>query len=192
MNPHPQFRRRIIVIKRVLQMKYVTLVFLSVLLTVTVVSLDIYYVIGKVFVKELRETDLSALFRNASGLLAVHLAVLLLAVIIISVFVSHKFAGPVFRLERIAESVGKGDLTVRASFREGDELFETAECMNRMIDSLKEKVGRETETALRTRRDLAALQEELKSGKLFIPDAVRRLEEICASLEKIGADFKLQ
>ncbi|MBI5971415.1 MAG: methyl-accepting chemotaxis protein [Deltaproteobacteria bacterium] len=58
------------------------------------------------------------------------------AIAVISMFFSHKIAGPLFRLERSMEAIGKGDLTVGTFFRQKDQLVPLAEEINAMVRSL--------------------------------------------------------
>lgn len=186
------YRRRIILIKRALQMKYVVLVFVSVLLTVTIVSLDVYYVLGKLFIQEFGDASLPPLIKNATRLLGIHFSIYFLIVIFISIFVSHKFAGPIFRLERISEAVAEGNLAVKVTLRRGDELFETAETINRMIESLREKIQKEKNLSDRISRKLENLSERLKQGELTPQSAASILEELAIEVRHIVSNFKLQ
>ena len=190
LQPAP-FRRRIILIKRALQMKYVMLVFLSVLITITVVSLDVYYILGKLFIKQYGDQDLLPLIKGASQLLAVHLSIYSVIVVLISLFVSHKFAGPLFRLEKVSESIAAGDLTVKATFRKGDELFETAEHINRMIETLRQKLLKEKNLSDRISQKLADLTMRLNSGEMKTKEACLQLEEVLIEVRHIASDFKL-
>src|SRR5206468_2633347 len=97
----PPIRRRIILIKRWLQMKYVILVFVMVVVTALIVTLDVYYVVGKLMVREIGEARVGPLLKEASGLIGGTLAIYILLVVASSVFISHKLAGPVFRFERV-------------------------------------------------------------------------------------------
>lgn len=191
-NTQPgKFRRRIIVIKRALQMKFVGLVFLSVLLTAMLVSLDVYTVMGKILVREFGEASLLPIVRGASALLAVHISVYLFIVVICAVFVSHKLAGPIFRLEEISKAVAAGDLTARATLRQGDELFSTAENINRMIDSLRERVLRDRTLSARVSGKLEELSARMRSGKADPREVAAQLDELLTEIRHVASDFKL-
>lgn len=172
-------------------MKYVVLVFFSVLISVVLVSLDFYYVVGKLLVQKIGDQDLDFLARSAFGLLVQHFSLYAVIVVIVSVFVSHKLAGPIFRLEQVAETVAKGDLSVRVHFREGDELAETAAHMNRMIESLREKTARDRDLAARVASRLEELSAQLRSGAMDPRDAAVRLAELAGEARAIASDFKL-
>lgn len=54
------------------------------------------------------------------------IATILIAIstIVVTLFVSHKIAGPIFRLEKDIDVIAKGDLSFRVKFRKGDQLKE--------------------------------------------------------------------
>jgi methyl-accepting chemotaxis protein len=185
------FRRRIILIKRGLQMKYVILVFVTVLLTVSIVSLDVYYVVGKLLISHFGEENIVPIVHSASRLLWTHLSLYLLIVLLASVFVSHKFAGPIFRLERVSEAIAQGDLTVKVVFRDGDELFETAEYFNRMIEFLREKIQKDQNLSSRITANLNDLSVKLASGAISPKEASALLNDIIMEVRHIASDFKL-
>lgn len=54
----------------------------------------------------------------------------------ISLFFSHRIAGPIFRMERNLEEIASGDLTVNTRFRGNDQLRVLGEEMNAMARSL--------------------------------------------------------
>lgn len=172
-------------------MKYVMLVFLSVLVTITVVFLDMYYVIGKLYVREFGEEKLILLMKSATTLIAIHLSLYLVLVVLIALFISHKFAGPLFRLERVTELVAEGDLTVKAVFRQGDELFETADYMNHMIESLRQKVLKERNLSERISRRLDELSGKLTRGEMTPQQVSTHLGDVLVEVRHIASDFKL-
>jgi HAMP domain-containing protein len=52
---------------------------------------------------------------------------------------THYFAGPVYRFERVFEEMEKGDLSMTVKLRKHDELQETAMALNRAIIGLRKK-----------------------------------------------------
>ncbi len=62
---------------------------------------------------------------------------------VISLFLPHKIAGPLFRLERdLTDKLGEGNLTVKFIVRKNDEFKELADTLNVMTGKLKAKVER--------------------------------------------------
>lgn len=68
------------------------------------------------------------------------LGLVTLATIVVTLFVSHKIAGPMFRFEKELKQVAEGDLTKRVVLREKDQMTDMAESLNNMISSLHEKL----------------------------------------------------
>jgi len=68
-------------------------------------------------------------------------------VIVVTLLVSHKIAGPMFRFEKDINRIAQGDLQSRIHIRKGDQFQEMAMALNRMVESI---AGR-----LKTVRDMA-------------------------------------
>lgn len=60
----------------------------------------------------------------------------------IALLVSHKIAGPVYRLKKSMEQVSAGDLSLLIKLREGDELQELKDSFNEMVNSLRQRAVR--------------------------------------------------
>jgi methyl-accepting chemotaxis protein len=71
------------------------------------------------------------IFLNAIGLIATS---------IISIFFTHRIAGPVYRLRQIMRDVGDGNLSQFAQFRKEDELQELAAGFDEMILGMNRRV----------------------------------------------------
>ncbi len=62
-------------------------------------------------------------------------------VALIGIFLSHRIAGPIYRMEKFLSSVAAGDLTSRIILRTKDELITLASGINTVVDSLKVSVS---------------------------------------------------
>lgn len=63
-----------------------------------------------------------------------------LAMIVVTLFVSHKIAGPLFRLEKDVNVIAGGDLTYTVRLRKADQLKELSNDINQMTMKLNNKV----------------------------------------------------
>ncbi len=61
-------------------------------------------------------------------------------VVILSMFLTHRFAGPIFRFEKSIEEMTGGNLNFRVRLRAKDEGKELAEKMNILIDMLSSNI----------------------------------------------------
>ncbi|MFQ6083923.1 MAG: hypothetical protein ACE5WD_11300 [Candidatus Aminicenantia bacterium] len=68
------------------------------------------------------------------------LAIITLATIIITLFTSHKIAGPLFRLERISEQIARGELPEKVRIRAKDQTKSVAQSMDNLVQEFKKKV----------------------------------------------------
>lgn len=54
----------------------------------------------------------------------------------LSVFVTHRFAGPIYRFQKLVDQMAEGDLSARFKLRKGDDLTELETAVNRAIATL--------------------------------------------------------
>ncbi len=71
--------------------------------------------------------------------ISVELLIVSLATIAMTLFISHKIAGPLYRLKISLEALGKGDLS-KMHLRDGDQLQEVAVSYNEAMGNLNDKV----------------------------------------------------
>lgn len=64
------------------------------------------------------------------------------SVALLTMYTSHKIAGPLFRIKREVEAMEKGDLKVGFRIRKDDQLQELAEALRRLAGSQREKHSR--------------------------------------------------
>jgi len=78
-----------------------------------------------------------AMLQTAYKILFLGLVVVIIELAFLTIFISHKVAGPVYRLDKFAEGIRGGDFTSRIYLRKGDELVEVASDFNRTGDFLR-------------------------------------------------------
>jgi signal transduction histidine kinase len=179
-------KRRVFLVKRRLQLKFILVVVGAVTIAVGLIGFDIYRTIGRDIVRDLMAPDLYGMFQNAALITVVKISFYLMVVAFLALLLSHKMAGPVYRFERSARIVADGDLTHRVHLRAGDELVDLQNEFNNMLATIHKKVSQDAALAARVARRL----EDLSKGGLA-PDAVQRLAEIKMEVEHIGGGFKL-
>ena len=69
--------------------------------------------------------------------MALTIALGALSIFAMSVFYSHKIAGPIYVIKNNLEKILNEDYNIRPNLREGDEFNEVAELINRLADKLK-------------------------------------------------------
>lgn len=141
----PRYKRRVIFVKKTLQFKYIATVLIAMVLAAFTVGWDVYYTMGRAII-DLNHPEVFPTFARINNLMLGKLAILLVIIFVIALFVSHRFAGPIFRFERSSETVGTGDLTHRVRLRSGDELTQLQNCFNRMIENIQGKIKKDRGT----------------------------------------------
>ncbi|MFZ3064699.1 MAG: methyl-accepting chemotaxis protein [Nitrospirota bacterium] len=82
--------------------------------------------------------------------------------IVITLFASHKIAGPLYRLEKSTEAIGNGDFTLETRLRENDEIIGVASALNEMAGKLRIKMI-----------DIKKELEEVKDNSADIESAIK-------------------
>ncbi len=70
------------------------------------------------------------ILRSSYWLLFIGLLIVLIEIALLTVFISHKVAGPVYRLMRWAQDLKEGKLASRIYLRQGDELMDVVDEFN--------------------------------------------------------------
>ena len=181
-----RFQRKTVLVKRALQLKYIGMVFLSVLVASLIVGGDVYYSLSRVMLTECPSASDSVAQFN--GVLIVKVALYLGLMLLISLYVSHRFAGPIYRFEKSAQTVGGGDLTHRVSLRTGDELMELQEEFNGMVSGLQVLVQKDRNLVQR-------LSERLDEIARRLPEPAdgqrQELRELKVELAHLTKSFKV-
>jgi methyl-accepting chemotaxis protein len=114
------------------------------------------------------------------------LAFTLLAVALLTLFITHKVAGPVYRLGKAAEKISGGDFTGNFRLRENDELKGLANTFEEMNNGLKERLSslRMNAEEISARADAIALAASRQSGL----DA-KEVDAVWAVADKFGRDM---
>jgi methyl-accepting chemotaxis protein len=132
-------KRRIIVVKKSLQLRYGLIAFFVLLIVTGIVGWDVYFTINYRLVNMV-EPEILPVLNTINYLLIVKMGIYALIIFLGSYFISFKLAGPLYRFEQSCEEVGNGDLTYRVHLRKNDELLDLQDKFNLMIDSLQSKI----------------------------------------------------
>ena len=100
---------------------------------------------------------------------AVVIVLIGLSAIAVTLFTSHKIAGPLYRIEKDVEEVAAGNLNTRFNLREGDEIKALAESLNYMTTSLRADIDE-------MKRVVRALESDVKGEAL--KEKVAKIKEI--------------
>jgi len=105
-----------------------------------------------------------------------------LAVVLLTLFVSHKIAGPLFRLKREIDKLGEGNYGANFQIRATDQLKELSHSLTLMSNSLRDKM-----TAIKNETSAAekVINEVYFENKKQVEDRIKRIESILNSFKGI-------
>lgn len=179
-----KFQRKTVLIKRSLQLRYIAMLFVCILAAVAIVGVDFYWTLYRIAAND-NPALLPVLEKLQQGLL-VKFILYSGIIAIVSLFISNRIAGPVYRFEQSALVVGSGDLTHRVRLRRGDEFMELQDEFNDMVARLQGKALQDRNLVERLSQRLARLAAEAPSDQLRQDMAALRGE-----LEHLGTGFKV-
>lgn len=194
MNKH---RRRTYLIKTGLQLRYMGIIISTMLLVAFGVGWIIYHTSWSRIANtpDLTLDKLSDIFDSVNTILMRWIIVFILAIAILSIFVSHKIAGPVYRLEETAKFIASGDLTQQIQLRHGDELQDLQEAFNLMSESLRKMVAKDREVIDKLVLTGGRLREKIDQKKLnpeSIEEITRELHVVIEELRLVTSGFKIE
>lgn len=123
------------------------------------------------------------------------LSLVSVAIAVLSLFYSHKIAGPIYRFGKSMEAVGSGELTCVVKLRAGDQILkiENTMCnsinsMNQRVRSIKDVLGRirTIEERLKVLIETDMRQEGIKELSEDLRSELRELKGILETIKTEG------
>jgi len=194
----PDYVRKQYFVAKKFQLKYVGLILLLMFMTAALCSYVVYYtsmlLLGEKLANVYPQGRLVSIVRivNFRILLSVLLVTPLVAMI--GIFLSHRIAGPIYRMEKFLNDFAGGNLSSRLILRNGDELITLANGINKVIDSMKSAVGEERTILARASVELSGLKRALESkpsDPSMAKDMAERLAREITALDKALNKYKL-
>ncbi len=102
------------------------------------------------------------------------LGIICVAAIFVTLYISHRIAGPMFRFETDLKKIESGDLCLKINLRQKDQFSEMAAALNNMTKGLHRKISRldaELDNALSTldeKKDTIVCRESLINLKQML------------------------
>ncbi len=146
MEKQKRIKRTRYLVKTGFQLKYVGLILLFMFVVAWLVGVTIYYtgwfLMGEKLANVYPQGRLVAIMATINTRLAVRLLLITPLVILVSIFLSHKIAGPIYRIEKFLKSIANGDLSAKLRLRKNDELQDLADAINEMTNDLENRVNK--------------------------------------------------
>jgi len=113
------------------------------------------------------------------------LIVLSLAAAVFSIYLTHRVAGPLFRIEQTAREMIRGNLALRIRLRKGDELHELAGLVNETLGNLEKAFREIRESEAHAREALSWIIDEMKKQPSVNREVLDRLTTALKNGERI-------
>jgi len=137
-------RRKGYLIKSRLQSRYLRVILLAITLPTLLFSFCLYYLIFYLMAEQLGIPESIAynilpVLRKINIILLCGMPIIVFLLILWGLVISHRIAGPEYRLEKELEKIAQGDLSLRIKFRKKDELAGIARGINKVLDKIQGK-----------------------------------------------------
>ncbi len=146
LNKESTNRRKQYFIKKEFQFRFI-LKFCGVLLAGIVISTVLLVILSRGTLTSSFENSQLTVQNTATAILPsillcnlVTLGLITLVTIVLTLLVSHKLAGPMYRFQKEIETIGTGNLTQKIQLRNKDQLESLAHSLDSMRQALREKV----------------------------------------------------
>jgi methyl-accepting chemotaxis protein len=184
------YKRKIYIINKEFQLKYLFTIISMIAISVLTVSFITFYVIWDNVIKEFffipeAAKKLTDIFIRTSEIAGGFTLLILGIFAVAGIFLSHRVAGPLYRVERVAEELSKGNLDVNVRFRKSDELHSLADSMNKMIGGIKGMVVEDKKIIGNLSSVSEKLSVDVKKQKGLKRDVVSTIKKLNGIIQKL-------
>lgn len=134
-------RRRRYIIAPEFQLRYVGIILIAVFLVAMTCVLTTYYssisILGEKLSYVYPQGRLAVTLKEVNMIVLYRVLILVPFIALVGIFLSHRIAGPAYRIEKTLREIGKGNFDIRITLRKNDELKEVADAVNDMAADLK-------------------------------------------------------
>ncbi|MCK4533129.1 methyl-accepting chemotaxis protein [bacterium] len=180
-----EYKRKVKLIKIKFQMRFIIIILLLMFLTGMVVSWGTYC-LDRAIVNQLVEVDVFRVLLTSWVLLLIVIGVGL------SILVSHRVAGPIYRFEKIFDKLMGGNLNQKVFLRKEDELQELSEKLNCVIKFMRDEIVKERENVELISKEIEMIDESISkksSGSEEFVKMSNSLKDIKERIKKINTAF---
>ncbi len=189
----PRFKRKQFIVARGFQLKYAGIILLLMFLTAGFCSYAIYYTtmisFGEKLASVYPQGQLVSIVNLVNFRILVSILVISPLVGFLGIYLSHKIAGPIYRIEKSIGGMVAGDLSSHITLRRGDEMVTLADSVNRLTDSLALSMTTEKSHMENALKELYTLRELLSSSQKDHARINNVLESLDNEIRVIGKEL---
>jgi methyl-accepting chemotaxis protein len=146
MEKQAKIKRRVYLVKTRFQLKYTGLILIFMFSVAALAGYTVYctgwLLMGEKLANVYPQGRLAAIMRTINLTLLLRVLFIAPLVAFVAIILSHRIAGPLYRIEKYITGVAKGDFSERLTLRKRDELKDLASAINNMTEDLKSRVKR--------------------------------------------------
>ncbi|MDD5423327.1 MAG: hypothetical protein PHT32_07940 [Candidatus Omnitrophica bacterium] len=185
--PIPNIKRKRYLVSRQFQLKYVGMILIFMFCTAALCSYVVYQTSLAGFGERLAgiypQGRFVSIMKSINLKILLSLMVVTPLVAIIGIFLSHKIAGPLVRIERFVNNMTYGDFSTYLILRKGDELMSLADKINQLIKTMKGNLNDQ-------RNRLKAISGELDGLKSVSGSKPEEQASVIAGLGRVDHQIK--
>ena len=129
--------RKQYIVKKGFQIRYMIIIIAAMLLIALITGLSIYSAVMQTLITQFHGENLALIKQAITYKLFIRSLLLVFAIAILSVFISHRTAGPIYKFEQIIRALAKGKDVQEIKLRKRDEFYELASAINTLIQTKK-------------------------------------------------------
>ncbi len=134
-----KFKRKIVLIDKKMQLKYAFMIGGALIAMLLLVEYHTFLTIQSIL-PNILPSPIEKQVRQIHLWLIINSLIYTALVAVVSVYISHKIAGPVFKLKKqIREIIDSGDTSKKIFIRKGDELNDLVAVINELLEKVSMK-----------------------------------------------------
>lgn len=186
-----KYSRRNYLTNKSFQIRYMAMVIILMIIISVAVGITIYSITWLTLMDKLESTDagpqINKIFMNLNDILFWRVSFIILGGVclagLITIFVSHRVAGPFSRANKIGRLISQGIIPGFLVLRKKDEAHDLAKLLNEIISKLNQVREKNTEILERSRSYLKQISKGL-SKEEALGDSKKRLEELAKCIDE--------
>ena len=129
--------RKQYLIKKGFQLRFMIIIIAAMLLIALVTSWSIYSAVMQTLINQFHGENLALIKHAITYKLFIRSLLLVFAIAVLSIFISHRMAGPVYKFENTLKALVRGEKVREIGLRKRDEFYDLATAINSLIKSMK-------------------------------------------------------
>ena len=129
--------RKQYLIKKGFQLRFMIIIIAAMLLIALVTSWSIYSALIETLYNQFHGENLALIKHAITYKLFIRSLLLIFAIAVLSIFISHRIAGPVYKFENTLKALVRGEKVREIGLRKRDEFYDLAMAINSLIKSMK-------------------------------------------------------